>query len=157
MNFHQLWTIERLKEFVHLLQSHRKNKIIHQGANWVPCAHSVSLSSEQCSGLVFLPEGTGICRQNQKWLFLLSGFLSSVGSVQFALWNWGNSSLPLPFSPEVVVELTYYHSQWSTPQSFLTQGPHLYKQSFQYTLSKWREYKLLISFLLYLVSVCPAH
>ena len=114
---------------------------------------SVSLQSHALT-LFFVPEGTGLCGQNENWLFLLSDFLSSISSKQLALSACGNSSLPLPFRPEVVVEFSYYHSQWSTPYSFLTHGPHPYKYSFQYTLSKLQEYKLLISLLLYLVRVC---
>ena len=116
---------------------------------------SVSLQSHALT-LFWGPEGTGLCGQNQNRLFLLSDFLSSIGSTQFALSDWGNSSLPWPFRPEVVVELFYYYSQWSTHYSFLAHGPHLYKYSFQYTLSKVQEYKLLISFLLYLVRVCAS-
>ena len=136
------------------LTKHRKNKIIHRGASWVHCAHSVSFSSEPCSDLVFLClRGLGYVDKIEIGCFFFltscqalaqNSLLSQIEVIPPSLYlsglGWWWSS--------------YYHSQWSTPYSFLTHGPHLYKYSFQYTLSKLQEYKLLISLLLYLVRVC---
>ena len=83
---------------------------------------SVSLQSNALT-LFFVPEGTGLCGQNENWLFLLSDFLSSISSKQLALSACGNSSLPLlsglrwwwsslitiPSGPPLIVSLHMVH------------------------------------------------